>query len=183
MERRNFIKNSVGAALAMGSFTNSLTASILNINEPLNSKYYEELKSHKIDGIEYSTVKLNYPRQAGKNAKLGIFGSGQSHNIATLKTDKGASGWGIIPSDNNDYDIAFETIKGKPITDYFLAEKGLINQSVVSFDIPLHDLAGQILQKPVYKLLGDVTPQTAPCYSGMIYFDDLEESSKSKGLD
>lgn len=183
MERRNFLKKSIGATLAISSLSNSLTASVLNLNEPIISRDYEELKSHRIDRIEYSTVKLNYPRQAGKNAKLDIFGSGQSHKVATLKTDKGASGWGIIPSDRNDYQFAFDTIKGKPITDFFLAERGLINDSVVSFDIPLHDLAGQILQKPVYQLLGNDAPQTAPCYSGMIYFDDLEESSKSKGLD
>lgn len=183
MERRNFIKKSVGAALAMGYVSNSMASGTFTTDEPVNSRYYEELKSHKIDGIEYSTVTLKYPRQAGKNAKLGIFGSGQWHKVATLKTDKGASGWGIIPYDKDDYQFIFDAIKGKPITDFFLAEKGLLNDSFKSFDIPLHDLAGRILQKPVYQFLGNETPKTAPCYSGMIYFDDLEETSKSKGLD
>lgn len=183
MERRNFIIKSFGAAVAASTLSNSLTASILHPNKPTFSRDDEELKLHKIESIEYSKVNLKYPRLAGKNAKLDIFGSGQSHKVATLKTNKGASGWGIIPSDRNDYDVAFEKLKGKPVTDFFLTEKGLVDDSVISFDIPLHDLAGQILQKPVWQFLGSSIPQTAPCYSGMVYFDDLEEPTKSKGLD
>jgi D-galactarolactone cycloisomerase len=183
MKRRNFIQKSAGAVLAIGALSNSLKASVLNLNEPFYSRDDEELKLHKIDGIEYNEVQLKFPRQAGKNATKNIAGFGQTHKVATLKTDRGATGWGIIPLDRNDYASAFESIKGKPVTDFFLTEKGITKNSVISFDIPIHDLAGQILQKPVYKFMGNETPQTAPCYSGMIYFDDLELPTKSAGLD
>ncbi len=72
---------------------------------------------------------------------------------------------------------------GRPITDFFSTEKGIINDSAKVFDIPMHDLAGQILPKPVYQFLGKQFPETAKCYSGMIYFDDLEQSSEGAGLD
>jgi D-galactarolactone cycloisomerase len=183
MKRRNFIRKSAGAVLAIGVLSNSLKASVLSLNEPFYSRDDEELKLHKIDGIEYSEVRLKFPRQAGKNATKNIHGSGQTHKIATLKTDRGASGWGLIPLDRNDYNAAFEAIKGRPVTDFFLTERGITRDSVISFDIPIHDLAGQILQKPVYKFMGNGTPHTAPCYSGMIYFDDLELPTKSAGLD
>lgn len=39
--------------------------------------------------------------------------------------------------------------------------------------MPLWDLAGKILQKPVYALFGGVGPKNVPVYDGSIYFQDL----------
>ncbi|HEY8477668.1 MAG TPA: enolase C-terminal domain-like protein, partial [Chloroflexota bacterium] len=47
----------------------------------------------------------------------------------------------------------------------------------------LHDLAGIILGMPVYEMLGKHGPDSSPCYSGMIYFDDLEPPDKPAGID
>jgi len=183
MERRNFIRKSLGAAVTMGALSNSLSSGISDLKMPSESTNFEELKFHKIDGIEFTGIKLRYPRQVGKNSIKDIHGFGPSPTVATLKTDKGATGWGLLRSNIKDSTVAFETIKGKPVTDFFTIEGGVISDSAIAFDIPLHDLAGQILRKPVYKLLGNDKPETAKCYSGMIYFDDLEQPSKSAGLD
>lgn len=51
------------------------------------------------------------------------------------------------------------------------------------FDFSLYDLAGKILNKPVYHLLGKRKPVTFSCYSGMIYFDDLEPAEKPAGIE
>lgn len=183
MERRDFFWKSFGAAIGLGTISNSLAAGIFDFNEPVESQSDTELKFHKIDGIEFTNIKLHYPRQVGKNSIKDIHGFGPSMTVATLKTDKGASGWGLLRSNQKDSTVAFENLKGKPVTDFFSIEKGVINNSTKAFDIPLHDLAGQILQKPVYKLLGKGNPEVAKCYSGMIYFDDLEQPNKSAGLD
>lgn len=183
MERRDFIRTSFGAAITMGAISNSLTSEILDINMPFESQNYKELKLHKIDGIEFTDIKLRYPRQVGKNSIKGIHGFGPSLTVATLKTDKGATGWGLLRANAKNSKEAFETLKGKTVTDFFNTDRGVISDSAKAFDIPLHDLAGQILQMPVYKLMGKEKPETAKCYSGMIYFDDLEQTSKSAGLD
>ena len=185
MERRDFFRKSVSAAITFGALSNSLTSRALDFNEPFESLSDQELKLHKIDGIEFTDIKFSYPRQVGKNSTWDIHGFGPKMTVATLKTNKGAAGWGLLrdryPYKNSKE--ASETIRGRPITDFFSTEKGIISDTAKVFDIPMHDLAGQILQKPVYKLLGKQFPETAKCYSGMIYFDDLEQSSKSAGLD
>lgn len=183
MKRRDFFRNSIGAAFALEALPKPLSAGILNFNDPSVSQSALELKYHKIDGIEFTDISLRYPRRVGKNSRKDIHGFGPSLTVATLKTDKGASGWGLLRSEVKASKVAFEILKGRYITDFFVPEKGVINDSVKAFDIVLHDLAGRILQKPVYQIIGRETPISTKCYSGMIYFDDLEESSKSAGLD
>jgi L-alanine-DL-glutamate epimerase-like enolase superfamily enzyme len=51
------------------------------------------------------------------------------------------------------------------------------------YDIALHDLAGVILDKPVYELLGNAGKKSNKCYTGMIYFDDLEPAESPAGID
>ncbi len=51
------------------------------------------------------------------------------------------------------------------------------------FDFALHDLAGMILDMPVYKMLGSKGPRSTRVYSGMIYFDELEPEEDPGGLD
>jgi D-galactarolactone cycloisomerase len=182
MERRDFFRKSF-AAVALGAFTDPFKLHDPGPAGPASWQSDSELKHHKLDGIEFTTISLRYPRQVGKNAIKDIHGFGPTLTVATLKTDKGATGWGSLRSNRKDSTIAFEKIKGRPITDFFTVEKGVIDDTAKAFDIPLHDLAGQILQKPVYKLLGKGAPKTVKCYSGMIYFDDLEQADKTAGLD
>jgi D-galactarolactone cycloisomerase len=183
MDRRNFFRKSFAAAITLGAIGDSQTGAIPNLNELFESQSDLELKVHKIDGIEFTDIKLRYPRQVGKNSRSDIHGFGPSLTVATLKTDKGASGWGLLRSNLKDSKAAFEIIKGRPLTDFFSVEKGIINDSARTFDIPLHDLAGNIFHKPVYQLLGKVEPEIVKCYSGMIYFDDLDQPTKKSGLD
>jgi L-alanine-DL-glutamate epimerase-like enolase superfamily enzyme len=178
MERRDFLKTSFGAALLLGIEPGNIAAAGLKVS-PDN----KELSLHKLDRIKFTQIKLSYPRQVGRNSIKGIHGFGPNSTVATLYTDKGASGWGLLRSNAKDSEAAFSTMKGKPLTDFFSVESGVINDLGKSFDIPFHDLAGNILNKPVYKLLGGKKPQTAPCYSGMIYFDDLDQPDKTSGLD
>lgn len=183
MERREFLMKSFGAVVTFGTISNSLTSDIPGPGTPFESLTYEELKLHNIDGIDLTEIKLRYPRQVGKNSIKDIHGFGPTMTVATLKTNQGATGWGLLRSNIKDSKAAFETLKGKPVTDFFSVDKGVLNEAVKTFDIPFHDLAGNILQKPVYKMLGIDKPETAKCYSGMIYLDDLEQPNKSAGLD
>jgi D-galactarolactone cycloisomerase len=183
MKRRDFFRKSLGASIGAGVASGAMTAGLIDLRMSFESPAYKELTLHKIDGIEFTDIKLRYPRQVGKNAIKAIHGFGPALTVATVKTSRGSSGWGLLRSNVKDSKEAFENLKGKPVTNFFTVEKGIIDNTAKSFDIPLHDLAGQILQKPVYKLLGKEVPETAKCYSGMIYFDDLEQPDKKSGLD
>lgn len=175
MERRKFLKLS-GAGAAAGIFSNDL----INIFGLKNSS---ELGYHRIIDIKFSTVKLRYPRLVGKNSQLDVHGWGPESGIHILYTDKGASGWGMNRGSQKALAEKFETIKGNSVADLIVPETGVISPGLEGFDFSLFDLAGKILDQPVYRLLGKRRPEAQLCYSGMIYFDDLEPSDKPAGPD
>lgn len=183
MERRDFFKKSFGAAVAAGFLSGNEIIHTLNFNASEHVLSQQELNQHIIDGIEFTEIKLRYPRQVGRNAIKGIHGFGPSITVATLKTNKGATGWGELRGNLKEAKDAFGMVMGKPLSDFFTIKDGVINNTAKAFDIPFHDLAGQILQKPVFKLLGGNKPYLCNCYSGMIYFDDLDQPDKKSGLD
>lgn len=176
MKRRNFINLACGSA----------ALSILPFNK-LNAFDHwsaddEVLSKHKIDRVLLKKVRLKYPRLVGKNAAKDIHGWGPTVNVAQLFTDQGASGWGLFAAGAS-AQTAMEFVKGKPLSAFFSTQKGVLTPEVLAFDFALHDLAGMILKKPVYELLGAKKPITTKCYSGMIYFDDLEPKEAPGGID
>ncbi len=175
MERREFIRLA-GAGAAAGFLGRDLPL-VAGIRKSSDLFY------HKITDIKFTTVKLIYPRQVGKNSQLDIHGWGPESGIHVLFTDKGASGWGLNRGTQKTLTENFELIRGKAVSDLIIPEEGVITPDIQGFDFSLYDLAGKILNRPVYKLLGKRKPETFPCYSGMIYFDDLEPSEKPAGAE
>ncbi|RKO72012.1 mandelate racemase/muconate lactonizing protein [Sphingobacterium puteale] len=141
-----------------------------------------ELSYHRIQEIKYSTVQMKYPRLVGKNARLNLHGYGPNVEICAIKTDKGAMGWASLRGSRKDAEQIEVELIGKKVSELFASNFGTLNDRYIAFDIALHDLAGVILQKPVYELLGRKKPYTTDYYSGMIYFDDLEPSEKPSGI-
>lgn len=175
MERRNFIKLAgAGAAVAL---TNNNMLYLREFNRT------SELMYHKISDIKFTTIKLRYPRQVGKNSQLDIHGWGPESGVHILYTDKGASGWGLNRGSQKSLSEKFELIKGKPVADIINPSTGVILPDFEGFDFSLFDLTGKILKKPVYRLLGKRRPEKNLCYSGMIYFDDLEPSDNPSGIE
>lgn len=175
MERREFIRLA-GAGAAVSCFRNDF----FNLPEMRGSS---DLQYHKITGIKFTTVKLNYPRQVGKNSQLDIHGFGSTSGIHILYTGQGASGWGLNRGSEKLLTEQFELIRGKSVAELINPLSGIVNPDFEGFDFSLFDLSGKILDKPVYRLLGKRRSETFPCYSGMIYFDDLEPSDKPAGTD
>lgn len=141
------------------------------------------LAEHTIADIRLTRVKLNWPRQVGKNARLDIHGFGPSPQVGVLVTDQGARGWGMTRGNAQALETASAFLKGKKLSDVFAPKTGVLTPDVLPFDFALHDLAGVILNQPVYELMGRRRPWTTKCYSGMIYFDDLEPASNPAGPD
>lgn len=169
MKRRHFIRQlteTSAAAIAFGIPLTSQASEML-----LHSAGANDLAEHKIAEISFTQVQLKWPRFVGKNARRDIHGYGPKVSVCVLTTDRGAKGWGMHGRRNVD-EIAY--LKGKRVSDVLQPSIGVIDSKALAFDVPLHDLAGVILNKPVYELLGRKKPITTKCYSGMIYFDELE---------
>lgn len=139
----------------------------------------DELRRHRITSIEFRRVAQPYPRLVGRNSRLGVHGRGTWPEVAILKTDVGATGWGMIEGQSEDIRKMESSIIGKPIGDLFDPATGIRDRKFRGIDIPLHDLAGVILGLPVWKMIGGGDqPIPIRVYSGMIYFDDLEPGDK-----
>ncbi|MDD3955712.1 MAG: enolase C-terminal domain-like protein, partial [Proteiniphilum sp.] len=95
---------------------------------------------------------------------------------------QGASGIGMLRGSEEKAEEIFNQIKGKKVSEVFSVDSGVTDLSQV-FDIPLHDLTGVILKKPVYQLLGQESPIITKCYSGMVYMDDVDIKDNRKAFD
>ncbi|WP_129664476.1 mandelate racemase/muconate lactonizing enzyme family protein [Phytoactinopolyspora endophytica] len=136
------------------------------------------LTDHRITSIETARITTRYPRTVGRNARLPSHGSGFGSTVAVLRTDTGASGWGILRGTLDGCD----DVIGLPLTDLFDPATGVIHPSAFPLDFALHDLAGTILGTPVHTMLGGDGDRTVTCYSGAIYFDDLDPVDAPRGI-
>lgn len=165
--------------------TSGGTAGLLSGNMLPDSIFIRkrDLGYHKLSSIKFASIRLDYPRQVGKNSMLDIHGNGVTSGIHILYTDKGAYGWGLNRASEKLTAERFDRIKGKTVEELIVPETGIPDPELAIFDFALFDLSGIILKKPVYQLLGKRNPETFPCYSGMIYFDDLEPADKPAGVE
>jgi len=141
----------------------------------------KELQYHKIIQVKSKQVKMRWPRLVGKNSIKDVHGWGPTLTAYEITTDKGAIGWGTGKQAN--LEESLKNLKGKSVSDFFIPDIGVTDSKMIPFDIAFHDLAGKILNKPVYKLLGAKKPVTVKCYSGQLCFDDLEPADKPAGID
>ncbi|MDR3061651.1 MAG: mandelate racemase/muconate lactonizing enzyme family protein [Dysgonamonadaceae bacterium] len=180
MDRRFFLQSlTAGSASAFIPAVVSADSSFLFNSQSDN----EELAYHKLQGIDFTDVQLKYPRLVGKNSRLGVHGTGPRVTFCTLITDKGAKGLGLLRGNREKAKEIFETIKGKKVSELFSPSEGTLDENCYAFDFCLHDLGGVILNKPVYELIsGNKKPILTACYSGMIYFDEMEPENNPSGL-
>lgn len=182
MKRRTFLQ-ALNWSIASATLY-SHTGNAMSLEGILDSNISEkELSYHRVQEIKYSTVQMKYPRLVGKNARLDLHGYGPNVEICVIRTDKGAIGWASLRGSRLDAEQIEKELIGKKVAELFACNAGILNERYIPFDIALHDLAGVILQKPVYELLGRKKPYTTDYYSGMIYFDDLEPSENPAGVD
>ena len=136
------------------------------------------IDTHRIATIETGELVSHYPRRIGRNSHLGSHGTGNTSAYAVIRTDQGATGWGLLrgPLPNTD------ALIGRPVADLFDAAVGIIDEGAATLDFALHDLAGVILNQPVYEMLGGLGETVVPCYGGAIYMDDLDPEDDPEGM-
>lgn len=138
-----------------------------------------ELDQHRIARIETTELQGRYPRMIGKNARRGTHGTGYPSPAAIVHTDRGAVGWGLMRLPEGD----LSRLIGRSITELFDPEQGVIAEEAHPLDFALHDLAGVILNRPVYELLGAAGSRTMTVYDGAIYLDDLDPEDAPRGIE
>jgi L-alanine-DL-glutamate epimerase-like enolase superfamily enzyme len=144
----------------------------------------KELSRHVINKVEFGTANFHWPRQVGKNARIGVHGQYKKANYIKLFTNQGAMGWGMVPHVEKDEEDALKSfVLGKTVNQFIIPSEGLLDGVHPAFDLALHDLAGIILDQPVYQMLGAAGPQNKEIYSGMIYLDELEPEEDPAGID
>ncbi len=137
------------------------------------------LNEHHIKEIKTLKVSSRYVRTIGSNARIKYHGDGPDSKVRMIVTDKGATGWGISWSD----DDKVTDLIGRSVSELFDPSVGVIAEEAMPLDFPLHDLAGVILEQPVYKMLGGKGNTAIPCYDGAIYMDDLTPEENPRGID
>lgn len=130
-----------------------------------------------ITSIELHDLPTRYPRTVGRNARLGSHGSGGVSRVAVLRTDSGATGWGMVEGP------AGADVVGRSLSELVDPATGVREETLAWLDVPLHDLLGVVQDVPVHALLGDRGQRTVDLYDGAIYFDDLDPEDAPRGLD
>jgi L-alanine-DL-glutamate epimerase-like enolase superfamily enzyme len=143
-----------------------------------------ELSSHLIDRVEFGMVNYRWPRQVGKNARRDVHGQDQKAGFVKLYTDQGAMGWGLSRNGAvRDTESLEEAVLHKRVNQLIIPSEGIVAGVHQTYDFALHDLAGVILNQPVYRMLGAAGPKEADVYSGMIYLDELEPAENPAGVE
>ena len=127
------------------------------------------LASHVIRSITTADHHYDYLRTIGRNSFLGSHGNGGKQTVYVVETDRGATGWGLPL-----YDADPRALIDRNLAELIDPDRGVIDPAAKFLDYPLHDLAARILDVPVYAMLGGHGPTRVRCYSGGIYFDDLD---------
>lgn len=173
MDRRAFVSSLLAGGVAVAAGEVEKEKPVAGADDAA-----KVLSEHKIAKIEARKLQDRFPRFVGRNCKGNPTGTGASFQVRTLTTDKGARGWGMswVPDDQ------VAKFAGARVGDLFDVAQGTCEEARNLLDFVLHDLAGNILGKPVYALLGSKGPKEVPVYSGAIYFDDIEPPGKPRGV-
>lgn len=149
----------------------------------LNEERQRSLDQHKIVRVEYFMPRAIYPRLHGKNAIKGYHGFGGALHIARLTTDQGASGWATLCRKITEAKKVEEKLLHVSLGTIFRADTGILDDTLLPFDIALHDLAGRILNIPVSRMIQEKAVNSVKAYDGAIYMNDIIPEDKPFGPD
>ena len=135
------------------------------------------LAEHRIAKIETKRSNDRYSHFVGRGARGGPTRFGFGREVRILVTDQGARGGAMSGAKRED----IAALTGLSVSDLYDMETGTFDHAM-SIDLPLHDLVGNILGQPVYRLLGAQGPTHVPIYSSSIHFEDLEPWGKAEGI-
>lgn len=125
-----------------------------------------DIKVTRIVGFDLVSER---PKLVGKNSRLDIHGKQATDRMVRLFTNAGIEGIGNCRASKE----ALGQILGKNPLDFYQRADERMAGPLGAGTMPLWDLAGKVLNKPAYELLGGAGPKQVPVYDGSIYFSDL----------
>lgn len=164
MQRREFLA-ATGALAAVGlSRATSWAESIPR-----------DVRITRIVGFDVTSRR---PKMVGKNSRLDVHGDHATDRMVRIYTNAGMEGIGNCRAEQT----TLASLVGKQLADFY--DPSIPRMSVLgNGTMPLWDLAGRILGKPAYELLGGKGPQQVKVYDGSIYFADLLPEHAAQPLD
>jgi L-alanine-DL-glutamate epimerase-like enolase superfamily enzyme len=164
LSRRNFLA-ATGAAVAATWLSSRAQA----------AEIPRDIKITRIVGFE---VVSKRPKFVGKNSRLDVHGDHTTDRMVRIFTSAGIEGLGNCRADERQ----LTQLLGKSLVSFYDAGATRMN-ALGNGTMPLWDLAGKVLGKPAYELLGGNGPQRIKIYDGSIYFSDLLPEYSSAPLD
>lgn len=155
MKRREFL-SSLGAAAAAGFRARGSWAQDLP----------GDLRITRIVGFDLPSKR---DKVAGKNSRLDVHRDRGNDRMVRLYTNAGIEGLGNCRAG----EAALASLLGRNPLEWFRPAETAMQSPLRPGTMPLWDLAGKVLKKPVWALLGGKGPERVPAYDGSIYFADL----------
>lgn len=147
----------------------------------------EMIKEHKVRTVTTYRIRNRYHRLNGKNSRRGEHAYGDEFIAKMIITDRGASGWGLATSkafwnDLNAMNQFDKEITGRNVSELIDPAVGILDNRYQMYDFALHDLAGNILGQPVFRMIGNAGRNPLNVYDGGILLDDISPDSAPGGL-
>jgi L-alanine-DL-glutamate epimerase-like enolase superfamily enzyme len=112
---------------------------------------------------------LRRSKVAGRNARLDVHGDRSTDRMVRLYTNSGIEAVGNCRADEK----AVRELIGKDPFAFYGRDERKMTGPLGPGTMPLWDLLGKLLKKPVYELLGGAGSERVLVYDGSIYFADL----------
>jgi L-alanine-DL-glutamate epimerase-like enolase superfamily enzyme len=116
------------------------------------------------------------PKLVGKNSRLDVHGRQATDRMVRLFTNAGVEGIGNCRAGKE----TLGQLLGKNPFDFYEAAERRMTGPLGTGTMPLWDLIGKALKKPVFQLLGGMGPDQVPVYDGSIYFSDPAARERSE---
>jgi len=169
MHRRDFLKSSFRGSAGLLFASSGVIRNMKNIDSSASlfkSEHPDDIRITRIVGFNLTSHRI---KQVGNNAVGGVHGREAVDRMVRLMTNTGLEGIGRCYADEQ---ILVSLLGKNPFTYYQPGEKRM-QCSLGVHTMPLWDLVGKSLHKPVYDLLGHKGYDKVPAYDGSIYFSDL----------
>jgi L-alanine-DL-glutamate epimerase-like enolase superfamily enzyme len=122
---------------------------------------------------------LRRSKVAGRNARLDVHGDRSNDRMVRLYTSSGIEAVGNCRATEK----AVGELIGKDPFALYRPNERRVTGPLGPGTMPLWDLLGKLVKKPVYELLGGAGPARVPVYDGSIYFADLLPQCADKWQD
>jgi len=163
-------------AMHRRQFIHAVTASAVLSRTAWVESIPADLKITRIVSFDLQTRRSKY---VGRNAVRGDHGAGYMDRMARLYTNVGVEALGRCWRD----EASLAALLGKNPFEGFDPAYRRIVSPLGPRTMVLWDLAGRLLGKPVYQLLGNEEGGSVPVYDGSIYFSDLLPDYQSEWRD